>query len=165
MSDDVGLGGGPEEHDEDEILMGELRAVAGQADPVPEESVVAARAAFAWRTMDAELAQLAYDSLLDDRPLAGVRGVAAPRMLTFEAARLTLEVEAVAEGPERRLLGQLVPPQPGRIEVRHRGGSLTVEADGMGRFTAAGLRSGPVSLRCDPAGAGVGPVYTDWFLA
>jgi len=165
MRDDVGLGGGPGEHDEDEILMGELRAAARHADPVPEESVVAARAAIAWRTVDAELAELAYDSLLDDRPLAGIRGVATPRLLTFEAAGLTLEVEAVAEGPERRLLGQLVPPQPGRIEVRHRGGSLTVEADGMGRFAAAGLRSGPVSLRCDPGAAGAGAVYTDWFLA
>jgi len=163
MSDDVGLGGGPAPDKEDETLMAELRAAAGRADPVPEEAVVAARAAFAWRTIDAELASLAYDSLLDDRPLAGVRGVATPRLLTFEAAGLTLEVEAVGEGQERRLLGQLVPPQPGHIEVRHRGGRLTVEADGMGRFAAAGLRPGPVSLRCDPATTG--PVYTDWFLA
>lgn len=164
MNDDVGLGGGPGEH-EDETLMGELRALAGRADPVPAESVAAARAAFAWRTLDAELAQLAYDSLLDDRPLAGVRGVATPRLLTFEAARLTLEVEAVGEGPERRLLGQLVPPQPGRVEVRHRGGFVTTEADEVGRFAFEGVLSGPVSLRCDPAAAGAGTVYTDWFLA
>ena len=161
MNDDVGLGGGPGEHDEDETLLAELREATGQADPLPAESVAAARAAFAWRTLDAELARLAYDSLLDDELLSGVRGVGTPRLLTFEAAHLTVEVEAVAEGSERRLLGQLVPPQPGRVQLRHRGGLETVEADGMGRFAFGGVLPGPVSLRCDPA---AGTVCTDWFL-
>jgi len=162
MNDDVGLGGGPGAHDDDAV-MAELRQAAGQADPLPAESVAAARAAFAWRTLDAELARLAYDSLLEDQPLAGVRGVGTPRLLTFEAAGLTVEVEAAGEGPERRLLGQLVPPQPGRVELRHRGGPATVEADGMGRFAFPGVLPGPVSLRCDPA-SGAGTVCTDWFL-
>ena len=52
------------------------------------------------------------------------------------------------------------------MKVRHPGGCTTVKADAVGRFAAEGVPPGPVSLRCEPAEGGAGPVVeTDWFLA
>ena len=148
----------------EEDLLQELRAIVSRIDPTPPEMVAAAKSGFIWRTLDAELAQLTSDSVLDADRMAAVRGVAAPELLTFEAAGLTVEVETAAGPDGVRLLGQLVPPQAGSVEVRHTGGTVTVDADDMGRFTAAGLQAGPVSLRCRTAAGGL-HVATDWFLA
>ncbi len=145
-----------------DALLHELRAVVGRVDPIPPEMAAAARAGFIWRTIDAELAQLTSDSVLDADRMASVRGVGTPELLTFEASSLTVELETAAGPDGLRLLGQLVPAQPARIEIRDRRGATTVDADEMGRFTATGLEPGPVSLRCRTA---AGDVDTDWFLA
>lgn len=160
-SDDAVAGFG----DTDDDLLSQLRAVVGRVDPVPPDVVAAARAGFIWRTIDAELAQLTGDSVLDADRMATVRGAGptAPELLTFEAEGLTVELEAVAGPGGLRLLGQLVPAQPGRVEIRHAGGTTAVEADDLGRFTAEGLAPGPVSVLCHTAG-GL-DVGTDWFLA
>ncbi len=136
-----------------------LGRIAAEVDPPPAEVVAASRAAFAWRTIDAELAELAYDSWLDDRPLAGVRRAGGPRQLTFETPGLTVEVELV-DGDHPRMVGQLVPPGPGVVEVRHPEGSMETPVDGLGRFVVERLPAGPVSLRCHPDGAGT--IDTDW---
>ncbi|BFO19197.1 hypothetical protein SHKM778_55850 [Streptomyces sp. KM77-8] len=57
------------------------------------------------------MAELTFDSLVDAIPVRGATDV--PRMLTFTAGEVTLDVEVTAEG----LLGQVLPPQPGRVEV------------------------------------------------
>jgi hypothetical protein len=148
----------------DEQLVTMLRD-AGRLDPVPAEAIAAARSSLAWRTMDAELAELAYDSLLDDPVLAGLRGAdTSPRMVTFESPALTVEVEAATTGTRRRLIGQLVPPQPARLEVRHAAGVATVDADELGRFAADDLPPGPVSLHVHGEGAGAVAVTTDWIV-
>ncbi len=139
----------------------------GRVDPVPVEMVAAARATFIWHTIDAELAQLTCDSVLDTDRMAGVRGgstAVGPQLLTFSAEGLTVEIEATTGPGGLRLLGQLVPPQPGQVEVCHPGGTTTVDVDALGRFAADGLAPGPVSLRCRPAQGGPA-VGTDWFLA
>lgn len=163
MSDDdnaVGVTGG--EHAEDDALLAELRALAAEHDPVPAEAVAAARSAIAWRTMDAELAELTADSSVEPE-LAGVRSTNTPTLLTFDAPGLTVEVEVLTQ-PDgtRRLLGQLVPVGPGTVEVRHRGGTSSVTADEVGRFAVGDVAAGPFSLRC---GVGGRVVETDWFLA
>jgi len=147
---------------EDDNLLEELRSVVGRVDPVSPEMVAAARASFLWHTIDAELAELAHDSVLDADRMALVRGAGVPELLTFEAPGLTVEVEAVTTGDGLRLLGQLVPAQPGRVDIRHPGGTSTVDADDLGRFAADDLLPGPVSLRCRAGGS---EVHTDWFLA
>ncbi len=147
--------------DEDDILLAELRAAVNRIDPVSSETMAAAQSSFMWRTIDAELAELTHDSVLNEQ-LVLTRGVAAPALLTFEASGLTVEIETIAADGGWRLHGQLVPAQPGQIEIRHPGGVTSVAADAMGRFMADGLPSGPVSLRCR---AGEAAVDTDWFLA
>lgn len=149
--------------DRDDELLAELRGIAARIDPVPEELVAATRSAFAWRTMDAELAELVQDVASEDPRLVGVRSDALATLLSFEAPGLAVEVEVLATGGRRRLLGQLVPGRPGRVEVRHRAGLTEVTADDIGRFSAEDLPPGPMRLRSQ--GAGGRWVETDWFLA
>lgn len=163
MSDDSTAEGLPDGDDDAQNaeLLAELRKLTALIDPVPPESVAAARSAFAWRTMDAELAELTADTAFDSQ-LVGVRSTATPTMLTFDAPGLTVEVELLEVGGHRRLMGQLVPPGPGLVEVRHRAGAATVPVDEVGRFSADDIAAGPVSLRCS---SGSLVVETDWFLA
>jgi len=145
--------------EQDVQLLSELSAALQGYDAAPESVTDAAKAAFAWRTIDAELAALSYDSFLDDKELAGVRsGGEGARMLTFESADLTVEIE-VEQG---RVLGQLVPAQAGEVQVRHSGGSVTVQADERGRFSCDGVPRGPFSLRCVTSTAT--PIVTDWIV-
>lgn len=145
----------------DEQLLDELRRAASQLDPPPPAVVEAARSSYTWRTIDAELAALVFDSRVD-RSGADLRGDG-PRLMTFSSPGLEIEVEVASLGSRRQLVGQLVPPQAAEIEVRHGGGTTTIQADQLGRFSADAIGSGPVSLRCRLAVAPPGPpVVTEW---
>ncbi|MGW1544300.1 hypothetical protein ACWCPM_29385 [Streptomyces sp. NPDC002309] len=140
-------------------LEEELRGAAAVLDPVPAELRRIAVEAFALHDMDARLAELTFDSLVDAIPVRGVTD--APRMLTFRSGELTVDVEVTAEG----LMGQLLPPQPARIEVL--GGPQptapdTLTADAMGRFTGDVAPSGPFALRLRAGGE---VVVTEWLRA
>ncbi|HEU4674922.1 MAG TPA: hypothetical protein VFS29_02975 [Motilibacteraceae bacterium] len=140
-------------------LLEVLADAAALADPVPEPVLGAARAALGWRTLDADLAALVEDT--SERPLAGVRGDG-PRLLTFEADDTAVVVEVRAVGSARRLLGQLVEPRAARIEVRHPGGTTSVDADDLGRFAAAEIPAGPVSIVCRFGPPSARVVATTW---
>jgi hypothetical protein len=120
---------------------------------------------FAWRPVDADVAELAYDSVADRSLAVAVRGSEGIRLLTFEAQGLTVEVQVTALGTRRHMIGQLIPNRQARVMVRHQDGIATVDADRSGRFRVDDLPSGPGSLRChlggDQAGA---PVVTDWVM-
>jgi hypothetical protein len=146
----------------DTQLLDELRRAASQSDPPPPTVVEAARSSFTWRTIDAELAALTFDSGVD-RPVTALRGSAGPRLMTFSSSGLDIEVEVVNLGSQRQLVGQLVPPQAADIDVRHAAGTTTIQADQLGRFVADAIGSGPVSLRCRLAATPSGPpVVTEW---
>ncbi|POX60944.1 hypothetical protein C3492_25000 [Streptomyces sp. Ru62] len=145
---------GPEEF-ADGLLEEELRQAAAVLDPVPAELVQAAVEAFALHDLDARLAELTFDSLVDALPVRGVTD--APRMLTFRAGEVTVDVEVTEDG----LIGQLLPPQAARIEVL--GGPQTTHgpltADPLGRFTSATPPSGPFALRLR---TGAEVIVTEW---
>jgi hypothetical protein len=147
---------------QDMRLEEELRELARRLDPVPDRLVQAAVDAYAWRTVDAELAELVADSLADVGH-AAVRGIQPERLLSFRAGGLTIEVEVTPEGPSRRLIGQLVPPQQADVEIRHQDEVVTLATDKFGRFMADSVPAGPMSLRCGPAaGLDRSPVVTEW---
>jgi hypothetical protein len=153
--DDTGL--------DDMRLEEELRGLAARLEPVPERLVQAAVDAYAWRTVDTDLAELVFDSLADRDEAAPVRGQQQERLLSFRASSLTIEVQVTAAGSSRRLIGQLVPPQPAVVEIRHQDEVMTLATDQFGRFVAEWMPAGPVSLRCGPAaGDARSPVVTDW---
>ena len=149
----------PEEHDDE--LAEELRRLAARLDPVPPELLTAAAGAFAWRDIDAELAELVFDSLLDVDEATQVRGSPERRLVSFTGGGVTLDIEVTTTGPARTIMGQIVPPQRGAVDVRRQQETVTtVEVDELGRFRSGPLRPGPLSLRLRPAEGT--PVVTDW---
>jgi hypothetical protein len=131
----------------DEMILTSLRRAAALREPVPASVLQAARDAFAWRLIDAELAELVADSAFDMAP-AGTRGGWEARHVTFEVPGGTaLELEASCHGAGIRLVGQVVPARPGTAEVQHPGGSVAVEVDEVGRFAAHGIRPGPMRVK------------------
>jgi len=150
-------------HDPDDELEAELRGLAADREPVPGELLRAAVDAFAWRDIDAEIAELVYDSLLDADAASLVRGPSEQRMVSFAAGGMTIDVEVTGAGPGRQVLGQIAPPQRAVVEIRYPGDTVTVEADELGRFRSGPLPHGPASLRLRPAAGAEGPaIVTDW---
>lgn len=141
---------------EDEDLMGELRELFARIDPVDPRLLEQARFAYTWRTVDAELAELSFDSLVDRDMLAGVRGdgtaTLGPRMLGFGAVvggeDVAIEVE-IQPGPGKPVLvGQLLPPRAADVELQaSEGGVVAVAADELGRFRVEPVPPGPLRLR------------------
>jgi len=146
---------------DDTELEERLRRVAARLDPVPPRLLRAAAESFTWRTVDADLAELVFDSLVDQDEAALVRGPEQGRLLCFETSDLTIEVEISGAAPARRLIGQLVPSGRAAVHVRQGDDVVTVDADELGRFSAGPLRAGPVSLRCGGR-PDRRPVVTDW---
>lgn len=144
----------------DDELLAALRDALAERQRVPAEFTEAARSAFAWHNIDAELAQLTYDSGRDADVAPATRAEAASiRSLTFTSARLSIELDVA----EDSLVGQVVPAQPAVITVLARtGGELEVHADEIGCFTIEPIPLGQFRLRCRSAG-GV-EVLTGWVI-
>jgi hypothetical protein len=139
-------------------IFATLRRVIDRADPVPSAVVDAAHAAYTWRTIDAELAELTADSAMAG---AGIRSSSSPRLLTFEGAGIEVEVEVAQTGTTRRLAGQVVPVGAAQVTVRWAGGTQDAAADDLGRFAVDGIPSGAISLTVLRAGA-EHPIVTSW---
>jgi hypothetical protein len=129
----------------------ELLAALGEAfrarENVPAWFVETGKNAYAWHNIDAELAQLTYDSSRDvGRGLAAaVRSEAASiRALTFTSAHLRLELEVT----ESSLLGQIIPPGAGVVEVHTTAGVANLPVDEIGCFAVAPIPASPFRLRC-----------------
>ncbi len=149
----------------DDALVQGLRD-ALEVEPVPPEVAAAAKAAFTWRTIDAELAALAYDSL-DDVALVAVRGGEGPRALSFEAGEAVIELEVESTGSVHRLEGQVAPTQVERLELQRVDAdeAVALPVDDFGRFRADRLAAGWFRLRCHfLAEAGGATLMTEWVL-
>jgi hypothetical protein len=139
---------------DDDQLLAALREVLGTAQAPPNWSAELAKASYDLRAVDAELAQLTSDSGLATTPSA-LRSNAAPRLMVFDAEDLSveIEIEPAARIGSWRLVGQLTPAAPARIQVRQpRAEAFWVDADDLGRFAVDQLRDGPLSLVCARAG-------------
>lgn len=140
----------------DEQLLAELREALTTAEQVPSGFIAAGKAAFAWRTVDAELAALAQE-VSDADALAGVRAErAAVRALSFLASDISIELEVTPDA----LLGQLVPARPGTIEVQtQEGGLQAVTVDESGWFAIRPLPNTMFRLHLQTANDNV---ITEW---
>jgi hypothetical protein len=131
----------------DEQLMAALGEALRARQEVPEWFVETGKNAYAWHDIDAELAQLTYDSETDTARghVAAVRSeTASIRALTFTSPRLSIELE-VAEGS---LLGQVIPPRAGTLEVHTTAGVTSSPVDEMGCFVVTPIPASPFRLRC-----------------
>jgi hypothetical protein len=143
---------------DDGTLIAALRAAVEARAAVPAAFIEAGRNAYAWHNIDAELARLAYDSLLDAERGAALRSETAQlRALTFQSASFSIEVE-ITDGA---LFGQLVPPQPGTAEIQARSAPPeTVVIDEAGCFSFGAPPDGQFRLRCRTESGTV--VRTGW---
>ena len=153
---------------DDEDLLDELRGLFDQVDPVDPRLLDQAALAYTWRSVDAELAELSFDSLLDREMVAGVRddGTATlgPRMLGFGAVvdgeDVAIEVEITPGRGRSLLVGQLLPPRPATVQLQASSGEvIAVEADELGRFQVEPVPHGPLRLRVSQGGS---VVQTTW---
>jgi hypothetical protein len=147
----------------DETMLEELRGLFARADRVPERLDEAARAAYTWRTIDAELAELMRDSAEAEAGELALRGTATgPRLLSFESPRVAIEAEVVVVGPRtRRLTGQIVPPVAATVTLEQGGARLTAQADELGRFAFDPVGAGPARLRAALPDGGM-EIATPW---
>jgi hypothetical protein len=127
---------------DDETLVAELDKAWYAAQCVPPEFIAAGQRVWRSPDLDAELAELIYDSL---REPAQVRtDTAELRALTFASATQTIELEVTDGG----LLGQLVPPGRAQIEVQARhADTISATSDELGFFTIPQVPDGPFRLR------------------
>jgi len=132
---------------DDEELLAALGEAVKARQAVPEWFVETGKNAYAWHNIDAELAQLTYDSDSDaDRGVAAaVRSEAASiRALTFTSARLSIELEVASDS----LVGQIIPAQAGTLEVHTTGGVTSSPMDEIGCFAVTPIPASPFRLRC-----------------
>ncbi len=130
---------------DDEQLLAALGEAMRARREVPEWFVETGKNAYAWHNIDAELAQLTYDSSRDHDTVGAVRSEAASiRALTFTSGRLSLELE-VGEGS---LLGQIIPSRAGTLEVHTTAGVTTWPVDEIGCFAITPIPASPFRLRC-----------------
>ena len=134
---------------DDERLLAALGEALKASEDVPSWFVETGKNAFAWHNIDAELAQLTYDSNEDRREVAVVRSeTASVRSLTFTSAHLTVELEVA----ENSLLGQIIPPRGGTLEIHTKAGTIsTTEVDEIGCFAVDPIPDSPFRLRCRTA--------------
>ena len=140
----------------DDQWLEELQKALQEQAAVPRGVVESAYQVYAWRTVDAELAELTSDSRSDGYAMAGARADArtGPRELTFTSPTLTIELQIAAS-----VLGQVVPAQAGQVEVMLQDGSAEAhDVDDVGRFAIEPTPDQPFRLRVT-AGA---TVATGW---
>ncbi|ONI89243.1 hypothetical protein ALI22I_16345 [Saccharothrix sp. ALI-22-I] len=141
----------------DEVLLRELREALAEEHNVPEHILEAARAAFTWRTVDAELMALtSYDSVLDTELAARARAAQTARQLVFDAEGVSVQVEVTEAG----IAGQVLPARPGRVLlITPTGPAEETDLDELGMFLLGAPPSGPVRFRFEVDGT---TVVTDW---
>ncbi len=150
----------PDISDDDQLLAVLKESLQAQWQ-VPADFTEAGRSAYAWRNIDAELAELTYDSTTQDHALSpGVRSeTASIRALTFTSDHLSIEIEV----NEDSLLCQLVPTDEATIELQTRAGVVArIEVDEVGCFPIRPIPSAPFRLRCQTADGAI--VVTGWII-
>jgi hypothetical protein len=132
--------------DDDDQLMQDLDEALHGA--VSDRARQAARAAFAWRTIDEDLMHLAHDSLVSEELM--VRGAAvAPRVVGFLGSDFTLEVEVDAG----TVMGQVVPGRVCQVSVVTPAGAFgSVTTDESGVFSLPAPDRGTVRFTVTCAG-------------
>jgi hypothetical protein len=131
------------ESTQDEELLAMLRKGLAEGDPVPSDVADFAMAAFTWRDIDAELAELDFDSADEDVP-TGVRSSTTVRMMSFQAGQWMIDIEY--DEAAGRLIGATTPPARYSVDLHTSGAKFTTESDDLGRFTADGIAPGPLGM-------------------
>jgi hypothetical protein len=133
----------PSPLDDDDLLI-HLQHALDELDPVPDDAIAVARSAASLGRVDEALAELLFDSLLDEPGLAVRSDVLEARSLAFQGGGHRLDLELLDDGDV--VLGQLDPAGPAEVDLESAEGTRVGAADDLGRFRFDGAR-GPVRFR------------------
>ena len=128
---------------DDDQLLAALGGAVRARQAVPDAFVDMGKGAYAWHRIDAELAQLTYDS--GTVRIAAVRSeTASVRALSFASAHLSMELEVTDDC----LLGWVIPSRAGTLEAQTgAGASTTTTVDEIGCFAVDPIPASPFRLR------------------
>lgn len=137
----------------DDELANRLARALAEADPVPDAVHQGALDAFAFRDLDAALAELVVEEFTTVRDPAD-----GPLVFATGDTEITISLSSSLSGSVGH--GQLTPagPWPGRAESPSKS-AVSFRADDLGRFQVD-LPGGVVRLVIDTP---LGPVRTSWF--
>lgn len=147
---------------DDEVLLRLLGLALDDGDPVPDGAVRAALALSSLSDIDAELAHLVADTLIEQDVVLFRHEVtmevdaSSDRLVSFATPHLNVDVELRAN--DSSMLGVLVPAGVFEIEVETRQETVATRSDELGRFFVE-LPSGPCRLHIQAHG---GAVVTPW---
>lgn len=127
----------------DEEIFEMLGSGLSQSDPAPTTISEFARALFTWRDVDAELAEMTYDSVDESLP-SGVRSTATARMVSFHVEGWTIDLEY--DPIAAHVVGRVSPDSRFKVELHMGGARIASESDASGRFAFEEVQGGPVSL-------------------
>jgi hypothetical protein len=144
----------------DDLFLADVITSLRRAEPVPAGVVAAARKAYSWRSVATAIADLEFDSAVDDDDLVRVRSVASERHLRFRDSWRVAEM-SVMDG--RRIAGRLYPSFPGSVYLRRPGRPEVVTGlDELGQFLFDGLAPGTISIRAVPDDPDQPAFQTEW---
>ncbi len=128
---------------DDDQLLAALGDAVRARQAVPDAFVEMGKGGYAWHRIDAELAQLTYDS--GTVRIAAVRSeTASVRALSFASAHLSMELEVT----EDCLLGWVIPSRAGTLEAQTGAGASTeTTVDEIGCFAVDPIPASPFRLR------------------
>ncbi|MET8153916.1 hypothetical protein ACIBSW_37550 [Actinoplanes sp. NPDC049668] len=145
--------------DDDPALVADLREALAPREALPPDFAAAARAAFAWRTVDEDLflAELAFDSLAPQGALATRASATGTRLLVFDGGGYRIDAEIDEYGDA---IGQVSPASGGTVCCQTPDGTFAeAPIDESGCFCVPTPAAGAVRLRLRAGGR---PVSTDW---
>jgi hypothetical protein len=143
--------------DDEQRLLDDLSEALSRTAPLADAIAAYGKGAYVWHTVDEDLlrASLSFDSSLE-HVTPQRAGPGEPRVLTFTAAPLSLELEVMPG----QVAGQIVPPGAGEIWVETGDGETShLEVDDAGFFVLPSVPRGAIRLRCDTP---VARLVTDW---
>jgi hypothetical protein len=130
--------------DFDFAILDGIRAIFGQADPMPADLPERITFALAMRGLEAEVARLVTG---EDPRLVAARGTEQSRTVTFDSASLTIMVRIDSnKNGTVRIDGWLAPPQRREIGLQTPTETFSVSSDEQGRFAFADVPRGAARL-------------------
>lgn len=133
---------------EEQAVLDDLALALRAQDDIDPRHREAAQAAFAWRTIDDELMELTYDSLLTPTTVRSV-GAPTPRTVSFSSSVGSLELEIDGQ----RVMGHVLPGGTVTVVMTNVVGQrLESPSDEDGVFELIGSLPGPVRFTIEGTG-------------
>ncbi|MEY9861052.1 hypothetical protein ABH935_006690 [Catenulispora sp. GAS73] len=126
----------------DLAILGDVRALYEDADPVPAGLLTRVAFALDLAGLEDEIARLEASGL----EAVGVRGTEQSRTITFDSESLTIVVQVSPSGDTMRVDGWLAPPAVHHVRLRTGEKDFHTSSDELGRFVLLDVPHGLVQI-------------------